>query len=176
MKKLILTYGLIAGLIVAAMLLFAFSGSALDTKLGELLGYTSMILAFSTIFFATKSHRDKHLGGTISFGQAFKIGLGITMVASVIYILAWMIISNTIAKDFMAVYYQQTVEQLQASDLSEAQVKAKIEEMDYYRELYKNPIVKIGITFLEIFPVGLIVSLISAFILRKKPVLKTEHL
>lgn len=169
MKKLILTYGIIAGAIVSTMMLITFSGSAMDFDYGELIGYTTMIIAFSTIFFAIKSRRDKYLDGTIRFGSAFKIGLGITLVATFIYVLSWMIISNTIAKDFMSDYYQQSVDKLKASNLTETQISEKITEMKHFQELYKNPIVKIGMTFLEIFPVGFIVSLISALILKRKP-------
>lgn len=168
MKKLILTYGAIAGVIVSAMLLINFSGSSMNFENAELFGYSSMIIAFSTIFFAIKSHRDKTQDGAISFAKALKIGLGITLVASAIYILAWLVISETVAKDFMTEYYQYTMEQMKSSGLTETEVEEKVAEMEYFKELYKNPIVKIGITFLEIFPIGFIVSLISALILRKK--------
>lgn len=168
MKRLALTYGLIAGVIVSAMVLFTFSGSAIDFENGELIGYTTMIIAFSTIFFAIKSHRDKHLDGSIDFKKAFQIGLSITLVATAIYILSWMIISNTIAQDFMSDYYQHSVEKLKTSGLSEIEMNEKIAEMKEFHELYKNPVVKIGMTFLEIFPVGLLVSLLSAFILKRK--------
>ena len=113
MRRLMLTYGIIAGIIVSAMLLFSFSGSALNFDHGELLGYATMIIALSTIFFAVRSHRDQHLNGSIEFGQAFKIGLGITLVATTIYIISWMIISNTLAKDFMSEYYQHSVEKVE---------------------------------------------------------------
>ena len=163
-----LTYGAVAGAIVAAMIAISFSITGLNVKYGELIGYSTMILAFSTIFSAVKSYRDKHLGGKITFGKALKIGLGITVVASIIYVIAWVIISDTIAKDFMLEYYQHSVDQLKQSNLSEAEIKAKIKEMEYFQELYKNPLVKIGITFLEIFPVGSIISFIAAFILKRK--------
>ena len=168
MKKLILTYGSIAGIVISAMFVITFSFSGMDMENGEIIGYSTMIIAFASIFFAIKSHRDNDLNGTINFLGAFKIGLGITLVASFIYILSWMILSNTIAKDFMAEYFQQSIEQLRASDLSETEINEKISEMENFKELYKNPIVKIGMTFLEIFPVGLIISLISAFILKRK--------
>ncbi len=168
MKKLILTYGTISGLVVAAMLVITFSGSSVDYGSGDLLGYAVMIIAFATIFVAIKTYRDKQLDGIINFSTAFKLGLGITLVASAFYVLAWMIISETIAKDFMSEYYQHSVEQLKASGLSEEELAKRVAEMEQFRELYKNPFFKIGITFLEIFPVGLIVSLISAAILKKK--------
>ena len=168
MKKLALTYGIIAGCLVSVMMLFTVSGASIDLKYGELIGYATMILAFSTIFFAIKTHRDKYLEGVIPFRKAFKIGLAITLVATLIYVISWMIISETIAKDFMANYYQQSIEKLKASGLSAVELEEKIADMDHFIELYKNPLVKIGMTFLEIFPVGLIVSLISALILKRK--------
>lgn len=154
MRKLILTYGTIAGAIVSIMLLITFSGSSRDFENGELIGYASMIIAFATIFVAVKSYRDKSLDGNIGFKQAFSIGLGITLVATAIYILSWMIMSETIASDFMSEYYQYSIEKLKASDLTETEIDEKIAEMEYFKELYKNPMVKIGMTFLEIFPVG----------------------
>ena len=150
------------------MLLLMFTGKTMDFSRGELIGYASMIIAFSTIFFGIRSYRDDELSGRITFGQAFRIGIGITLVATAIYVIAWMIISNTIATDFMADYYQHSVEKIRASGLSEAQIEEKIEKMEKFAELYKNPIVKIGMTFLEIFPVGLVITLISSFILKKK--------
>lgn len=168
MKKLILTYGTIAGVVVSAMLLITLSGSSRNFENGELIGYASMIIAFATIFVAVKSYRDKSLDGNIGFKQAFSIGLGITLVATAIYILCWMVMSETIAKDFMSEYFQYSVEKLRTSDLTETEIDEKIAEMEYFKELYKNPMVKIGMTFLEIFPIGLLVSLISAFFLKRK--------
>jgi hypothetical protein len=168
MKKAILTYGIIAGLIVSLMLVLSFSGDAMDFAYGELIGYATMIIAFSTIFIAVKNQRDRFGDGTITFRNALRTGLGITLVATTLYIVSWMIISETIAKDFMANYYQQSVEKLKASNISEDELQARIEEMKAFQEMYKNPIVKIGMTFLEIFPVGLLVSLVAAIILKRK--------
>ena len=168
MKKIILTYGLIAGLVIVAMFLVTFSVGGMDFKYGELIGYTTMIIAFASIFVAVKTQRDTHLNGSINFKQAFTTGLKITLVASVIYVIAWMIMSNTIAKDFMTDYYNHAIVQLNESDLSDAQIEKKIAQLDTFQELYKNPFYKMGMTFLEIFPVGFVVSLIAAFILKRK--------
>jgi pheromone shutdown protein TraB len=167
MKKSIITYGIIAGSIVSLMLFLSFGTFLKNSEYGELIGYSTMIVAFATIFFAIRSFRDTNLGGNISFSEGLKLGLGITLVATVMYVLAWMIISNTIAKDFMTEYFQQSVEKLQASDLSQMEIDKKIEEMEKFNEMYKNPFVKIGITFLEIFPVGFLVTLVSAFLLKR---------
>ncbi len=168
MSRIVLTYGLIAGIVVSLSLILLTSNGGINMENGEIIGYTVMIIALSTIFFGVRTYRDQHLGGSISFGKAFTIGLYIALVASTIYVLSWLVISGTVRQDFMNEYYTHTVEELRQSDLPEAEVEAKIAEMDEFREMYKNPLVKIGVTYLEILPVGLLVSLISAFLLRRR--------
>ncbi len=166
MKNVILKYGVIAGAIVSSMLFITSNQAFLAFEYGEIFGFAMMIIAFSTIFFAVKSHRD--LSGEVTFGRAFKLGLGVALVASVLYTAVWMIMMQTIAKDFMAEYYQFSVDKLKTSDLSEAEIASKLAEMEEFKEVYKNPLVQIGVTLLEIFPVGMIMALIAALIFRKK--------
>ena len=168
MNKLIYTYGIIAGLIVSAMVSLSFVGIEVIEKNGELFGYSSMIIAFSTIFIAINSHKTKFGNNEISFKKAFSIGLKITLIASAIYIISWFVLSNTIAQDFMTNYFEHSIESIRESNLSASEIETKIAEVESFRESYKNPLVKIGMTFIEIFPVGLLVSLIAAFILRTK--------
>ena len=168
MKKILLTYGIIAGLIVSVMMVLTF-GIDIGLEGSELLGYTTMVVAFSTIFIAIRSYRNNYLDGSISFGRGFLLGLYITLIASALYVISWMILSETVAKDYMDNYFNEAVEQIrQSSDLTQTEMDAKISEMDKFREMYKNPVVKIGMTFMEIFPVGLLITLISAAILRRK--------
>lgn len=168
MTRIVLTYGIIAGLFVSVMLLISFSTNIILTRpYGELFGYTTMIVSLSSIFFAVRSYRDNELGGQITFWTALKMGLFIAFIASTVYVLSWLLISNSVGKDFMANYISQTVEELHQSNLSEQEIQLKINEMEHFQELYKIPIVKIGITYLEILPVGIVVSLICALILRR---------
>ncbi len=171
MKKTVLIYGLIAAAItIIPMTIFnMLSGDEFNFKMGEIVGYASMIIALSTIFIGVRKYRDEELGGVISFGKAFQIGILITLVASFIYVASWMRYSTTGgAEEMMTAYMDQTIERMRASGAAETEVSAKISEMESFQEMYKNPIVKIGVTFLEIFPVGLIISLIAAGLLRKK--------
>ena len=167
MKKLVLTFGLIAGLIIAVLmsismtLLHSFDG-------GEVIGYSSMIIAFSTIFVAVKSYRDNHLKGSITFGKAFLIGLYITLITSVLYVIWWMIYSNTVYTTFVEDYSAYSMEKLKAGGASAAEIEKNLKEMESFKEMYSNPLIKIMFTFIEIFPVGLLVSVITAAILRKK--------
>ncbi|NND32417.1 MAG: DUF4199 domain-containing protein [Saprospiraceae bacterium] len=173
MSKIVLTLGSIAGIILVIMLglSLAFSSGEMDAqsmKFSEIIGYATMIIALSLIFFGVRAHRDNALNGHIGFGQAFQIGLLITLVASFFYVVGWMILSNILAPDFMDQYAEFTLKSMQESGASVSEIKAAEAEMEKYRQYYENPLLKAGLTFMEIFPVGLIISLISAIILRKK--------
>jgi hypothetical protein len=170
MKKIVITFGIIAGLIVSIMMFITMRESAMDMKYGELIGYATMIIAFSTIFFAIRAHRDKNLGGTIKFGKAFMIGFYITLIASSMYVISWMIISNTYGERYMDQYHEQSIKELKNSDKSPEEISAQIKSMEEFQELYNNPIFRIVITYLEILPAGLLVSLLCAGVLRKSQV------
>ncbi len=168
MKRIVLTYGIIGGIIVAAMMWLTLGSGTHDFDNGMWIGYTTMVIAFSTIFFAVRTYRDKHLGGTIKFGKAFLIGLYITLIASTMYVASWLVMDATSGQDFMAQYYEHEKTKLESSTLDAQQVEAKLQEMRDFQEMYKNPAVKVGFTYMEILPVGLLVSLLCAVILRRK--------
>jgi hypothetical protein len=139
-----------------------FSGSML-------LGYASMILAFAFVFVGTKNYRDKYNGGTISFGKAFKIGILITLVSSTMYVLTWLVEYYVFLPDFMEKYTVQALEEARASGASAAEIEQQAAEMAGYSEMYKNPLFVVLLTYAEIFPIGLLMTLISSFILKRKP-------
>lgn len=171
MKKIVLVYGAISGLIVGAMLLITmplYQSGTLKFDNGQLLGYTTMVIALSLIFFAVKSYRDQHLKGVITFGKAFQVGILVTLVASIIYALSWEVSYNTMKGDFMQLMNEKSIEKMQAKGMSEKEIADAKVEMDKFAELYKNPLVRFPITILEIAPVGLIVSLLCAALLKRK--------
>ena len=175
MKKYILTYGSIGGVVVLILmyisqLISTDSGGNTDFELAETLGYVSMILALSVIFLGIKSYRDQDLGGQITFGNAFKIGILITLVAAVFYIVGWMIYYHTSegASDFLNQYMEASVDKMEASGSTQEEISAFKKQSMEFAEMYENPLVMAGITLLEIFPVGLVITLISALILKKK--------
>ena len=167
-------FGGIAGLImivswfVTNQLFGSGDGEAMDFGSSELLGYASMLLAFSMVFLGVKSYRDKESSGAFTFGRAFLIGLYIVLVTSVIYVLGWMVYYPNFMADFPDQYLQSQLTQLESSGVTGAELEAKKQEMLNWMEWYKKPYNMAGMTFLEIFPIGLIISLISAFIWRKK--------
>ncbi|MFA6456481.1 MAG: DUF4199 domain-containing protein [Bacteroidota bacterium] len=176
MRKIVLVYGGIAGLSMISMFLISFSlmeRGVLSFDNSELFGYSTMIIVLSLIFFGVKSFRDKHNNGTMTFGKGFKVGISIAVVASLFYAGGWEIFYNaTDFKDtFMTRYTELTIKKLQHEGKSQEEIEKKREEMKMFTELYKNPFIRFGMTLMEIFPVGLVITLVAAGILRKKTIL-----
>jgi di/tricarboxylate transporter len=133
------------------------------------LGYASMILAFSLIFVAVKNYRDVYNSGIITFGQALKIGLLITLIASTVYVIIWMIDYSYFVTDFGEKYQAQVLAEMKASGASADAIKKQGAEMAVMMDRYKNSAVfRAMFTYLEIVPVGIVMSLIAALILKKK--------
>ena len=165
--KIALKYGLISGgLIVASWFITLGMEENPDFGMAEVLGYIIMIAALSAVFLGVKSIRDEK--GSLSFKEAFFNGLGITLVASIIYVVGWMIYMPNFAPDFADKYTASQVELVQQMDISEEEKQAEIDELNEWMETYKQPHVMAAMTFAEIFPVGLLVTLISSFILKRK--------
>lgn len=169
MKKIVLVFGIIAGLIVTGMMAFSTSYYCArgDFEGGMIYGYSAMIIAFSMIFVGIKSFRDKHEGGVIRFGKAFKVGFFISLVASTIYVIGWLINYYLFIPDFMDKYAAAMISKAKSSGISADELAKKTAEMAQMKEWYKNPLFVILMTYVEILPVGLIVSLISALILKR---------
>jgi hypothetical protein len=172
MKKIIIIYGLIAGAIVSAMMLITmpmYKEGTLKLDNGEVVGYTTMVIAFSVIFVAIKSYRDKQSDGVITFWKGVKIGLMITLIASVMYGLTWEYLFADIGDHFMQKMTEHRMTEMQSSGATDAEIQAAQKEMAGFIEMYKNPLVRFTFSaFVEIFPVGVIITLISAALMKRK--------
>jgi hypothetical protein len=165
MLRKILGWGLLAGLIVGIPM----SGIALtmkDMPPSMVIGYLIMLVALSTVFLAIKRHRDIDLGGVIRFWPAFALGLGISFVASVVYVLAWEAAQAVSDMDFAGTYVTMLVEQQKARGVSGEALAKYIADLERFKADYANPLYRLPMTFTELFPVGLLVSLLSAALLR----------
>ena len=175
MKKTVLTFGLIGGAIMAAMMFATLPFlDKIGFDKGEIVGYTTMILAFLLVFFGIRSYRENVGGGRITFGRAFSVGILITVVACVCYVVAWEILYFKFMPDFVDKYASYAVEKVRASGASQQVIDAKLEQMKSFKAMYDNPFINAAITFVEPFPIGLIVTLISAAFLRKKTIAATR--
>ena len=169
MRKIVLTFGLIAGAILAAMMLITLPiQDRIGADNGEIIGYTTMVLAFLMVFFGVKSYRDNVAGGRVTFGRAVKVGLMITAVASVCYVATWELIYYTLAPDFVEKYAASTVEKAKRSGATDAQIAVRMKQAAEFKEMYKNPLVNIALTLLEPLPVGIVFTLVTAGVLSRK--------
>ena len=142
--------------------------SDLSFKGSEIIGFAGMFIAFIFIFIGIKSFRDKQNNGVISFGTGFKIGFLISLIASTMYVITWMIECHFFFPDFMEKFAAHAIEEAQRSGQSAMEIEATKQEMNKYIEWYKNPILLMALTYMEILPIGLVITLLSALILKKK--------
>ncbi len=177
MSKIVLTFGILAGLINAAvaMLLTSIAGEEMMHANSEWIGYLVMIIALSMIFVGVKQYRDNYLGGVIKFGKAFLVGLYIALIASAFYVGSWEIYLQTSDVNFMETYATSVIENMKAEGASEEAISEMEDQIQFYSDMYENPIFRVLLTLSEILPVGLIISLISAALLRKSTFMPSEE-
>jgi hypothetical protein len=169
MKKIVLTFGVISGVISSVMMLGTVSFiDRIGFDKGVIVGYTVIVLSFVLVFFGIRSYRENVGNGSISFGRAFTVGILITLVSCLFYVVSWEIVSFSFFPDFVEKYNTYMIDQVRASGAGPAEVAAEMERLKNFAEMYKNPLYNAAFTFLEPFPVGLLITLISALILRRK--------
>jgi hypothetical protein len=170
MIRIAIRYGSLSGIILVC-LMFAtgmYWGENIDFGLAEKVGYVTMVLGLSMIYIGTRDFRNIHHMEHFSFGKGLLAGLFITLVASCFYVAGWMVYSTTLDPDFMDRYYEYSVDQLKSKNLSDEKLNVKLDQMSKYKEVYKSPVIQILISFFEILPVGFLMSVVFAFILRKR--------
>ena len=169
MKKTVLIFGLISGAISAAMIFatlpFVYR---IGFDKGLVVGYTTIILSFLLVFFGIRSYRENVGGGTITFGRAFAVGILITLISCVCYVVAWEILYYNFMPDFADKYSAYVLEKAKAAGATAEAIQAQMEEAKKLKQILDNPFLNAAATFTEPFPIGLIITLISALILRKR--------
>lgn len=167
MLRTISLYGVIAGILTAVPLFgyILIQGAEISSS-SQIVGYAIMLVALSLVFVAVKNYRDKVRGGVIKFLPAFLMGLGISAVAGVVYVIGWEIVLAVTNYTFIEHYTASLLESERARGAMQAELDQIAAEMAHFAEQYRNPLFRMPLTFIEIFPVGLIVSLISAALLR----------
>ena len=169
MKRIVLTFGLISGAIMSALMLTTMLFiDKINFDRGVIVGYTGMVLSFLLVFFGIRSYRENIGKGQISFGRALSVGLLIMLISCICYVVTWEIGYSRFFPDFGEKYSAYMVEKARASGASAEQISKQVEEMKSFQVMYDNPFYNAAFTFLEPLPVGLIMTLISALILRKR--------
>ncbi len=169
MRKIVLTYGLIAGAILSVMFLATLPfHEHISNETGMVIGYTTMVLAFLLIYFGVRSYRDQVSGGRVTFMKALGVGALIALIASACYVATWEVIYFGGKSDYLEKYEARELDKMRKSGATEAQVTAKQQEMDKFAAMYKNPLLNIAITFMEPLPVAVVFVLVSAGILSRR--------
>jgi hypothetical protein len=169
MKKTVLTFGLLSGAILSAMMLLTIPfEDAIGFDRGAIVGYTTMVLAFLLIYFGVRSYRDNVAGGSVRFGRAFAVAAMIAVVASLCYVATWELIYYKISPDFTAKYQAYELGKARAAGATEDAIARKKVELDKFAEMYKNPAINSAMTFLEPLPVALVIALVSAGVLSRR--------
>jgi hypothetical protein len=170
MRKTILIFGLISGAISSLMMIATVAfGDRIGFDRGEVIGYTSIVLSFLMVFFGIRSYRDNIGSGEITFLKAFAVGISITVISCFCYVVTWEILYYNFLPGFWDKYGAHLVQKLMASGASPAAVQAQLQKVARYKELYKNPLFNAALTFIDPFPIGLVITLFSAAVLRRKP-------
>ncbi|MEK6337270.1 MAG: DUF4199 domain-containing protein [Acidobacteriota bacterium] len=168
MKKTVLTFGLISGGIMTALMWAALAFiDRIGPDRGMIIGYTIIVLSSMLVFFGIRSYRENVGGGAITFGRAFAVGNLIILISCALYVITWETIYFGVpgfAEKFDAMF----IAQAQRKGGTPEQIQAAIQQTKDFIVMYKNPFINAAFTFIEPFPIGLIVTLVSALILRKK--------
>ncbi|MDO8972275.1 MAG: DUF4199 domain-containing protein [Saprospiraceae bacterium] len=166
MQQIILRYGLLSGVVAAVLMTITVLN--VDFEYGAYYGYTGILLSMLFVFFGVKAYREQVGGGVLSFGKGFLVGLLIALISSLCYVLAWMVVYQTMIPDMMDQYMKYSLDRMRASGTSEAEILKQSAMMEDFNEQYKNPLFRFAHTFSEPLPVGLLVALVSALVLRKR--------
>ena len=170
MKKIVLAFGLISGAISSAMMLLTtpfLDRIGYDT--GEIVGYTMIVLSFLLVFFGVRSYRDNVAGGSITFAQGLTVGLLITLISCACYVATWQLVYYKLAPGFGEKYAAHILEKERAAGATAEQLDARKRQIEQFRVILQNPVLNAAVTFLEPFPIGFVISLISAGVLRRRP-------
>ena len=169
MKKVVLTFGLISGAISSLMMLATVPFvDKIGWDKGEILGYTTIVLSALLIFFGVRSYRENVGGGRLTFGRGLAVGILITLISSACYVGTWEIVYYKLMPGFADKYAAHMVESAKASGASQQKLDETERKAAQFKQMYDNPVNNVALTFMEVFPIGLVVTLASAGILRKK--------
>lgn len=169
MKKTVLTFGLISGAVSAVTMLATVPFvDKIGFDKGEILGYTVIVLTALITFFGVRSYRENVGGGRMTFRRGFAVGILITLISSACYVGTWEIVYYKLMPDFAEKYAAHMAERAKASGASQQKIDEQLRQAKQFRQMYDKPAINVALTFMEVFPIGLGVTLLSAGILRKK--------
>jgi hypothetical protein len=169
MKKIVLTFGLISGVVSSMMMIGTLPFiDSLGYDKGAIVGYTAIVLSFLLVYFGVRSYRENVGGGAISLGRGLAVGILITLISCGFYVATWEVINFKVMPDFSTKFANAMVEKAKADGATGEALVAREKEAADFKAMYDKPLVNIAMTFTEPFPIGVLVTLVSAVVLRRK--------
>ena len=169
MKRIVWKYGLMSGGILSAIMLITLPlHNWLGFEGSLVIGYATMVLSFLFIFFGVRAYRDTVVGGVLSFGKALAVGSLIATIASSCYVATWEFIYFKVTPDYLEKYNERMLAKLKSEGLPQAELDKEIAKMHHFEQRYQNPFFNAAVTFVEPLPVGLVIALVTAGVLRKR--------
>lgn len=169
MRKTVLTFGLISGAISAVTMLVTIPFvDKIGFDKGEILGYTLIVVTALLVFFGVRSYRENASGGRLTFARGFAVGILITLLSNLFYVATWEVVYFKFMPDFADKYSAHMIERAKSAGNSQEKIEKMTREAQQFKQMYNNPAINVALTFGEVFPIGLGVTLLSAAILRKK--------
>ena len=169
MRQTVVKFGLLSGAVSAVLMLATLPFiDAIGFDRGEIVGYTAMILSFLFVFFGIRAYRDTSGNGRITFARGLSVGLLITLISCVCYVLTWEVVYFKFMPDFGDKYAAYMIQHARAAGASAEAIAAAARQAQEFKQMYDNLLFNAGVTFLEPLPVGFVMTLLSAVILRKR--------
>jgi len=168
MKRIVLTFGLISGAVSSVLMLATVPFiHRIGFDKGLVLGYTLIVASLLPVYFGVRSYRESN-GGKITFGRGFTVGLLITLISCAFYVVTWEVVYFNFMPDFAEKYAAYSIEHLRAEGATQQAIADKTKQMADFKRMYDNPLMNAAMTFTEPFPIGVLVTVVSAAVLRKK--------
>ena len=170
MQRTILTWGLISGAISGGLMLVTIPfAEKVGFERAEIFGYATLVLSALMIFFGVRSYRENVAGGTLSFGKGLLVGVGIALVAAICYVAVWMLVYYSFFPDFYDKFAVHMLDKAKNDGASPERLAAVAAQADEIRKISGKPVLVVAMTFAESFPIGVVASVLSAGILRRRP-------
>ncbi len=169
MKRTALRYGLYGVYLLLAFCLVRFLINPHPTNFDnqEIIGWVGILLSVVFVYFGVKYYRDKENGGSLRFGEGLKLGLLITIFPALLFGVYSVVYSEVLDPGFMDNYYAWQVAKVKSS-VPAAELQQKLQDMQKEREMFDSPLIQFVAMFLSVFVVGLIVTVISTLVLKRK--------
>ncbi|MBD0287950.1 MAG: DUF4199 domain-containing protein [Flavisolibacter sp.] len=170
MRKTALRFGLYGIYTILAFFLLSwliFNQRTENYEAQEIAGWAGILLSVIFVYFGLKYYRDKQNNGSLNFGEGLKLGMLIVLFPSVAFAIFDVVYVMVLDPQFFDKYYTYQVEQIR-NTVPASELAQRMKELQQQRDMFSSPLVQFIVMFLSVFVTGLIVTIISTLLLKRK--------